>query len=31
VLLFLLLACDILINFRFRLPARSREMAGAAR
>jgi simple sugar transport system permease protein len=30
VLLFLLLACDILINFRVRLPARRRETAGAA-
>jgi simple sugar transport system permease protein len=31
VLLFLLLACDILINFRVRLPARRSETAGAAR
>ena len=30
VLLFLLLACDILINFRVRLPARRSETAGAA-
>ena len=30
VLLFLLLACDILINFRLRLPARRSEPAGAA-
>ena len=29
-LLFLLLACDILINFRVRLPARRSETAGAA-
>jgi simple sugar transport system permease protein len=30
VLLFLLLACDILIAFRVRLPARRSETAGAA-